>query len=50
MKELDTDKSSTTAAKTATSKIGSDEDSVLVESGGPAVNDKGSIRKKKGKK
>jgi translocation protein SEC66 len=50
MKELETDKSSTTPAKTPVSKVSSDEDAILVESGGPAVTDKGSIRKKKAKK
>ncbi|PBP26853.1 preprotein translocase subunit Sec66 [Diplocarpon rosae] len=39
------------SAKSSASKAGSDEDAILVESGGPAVNNKGSIRqKKKGKK
>jgi hypothetical protein len=47
MKELDNDTS--TSGKTMT-KSTSDEDTVLVESGGPAANDRGSIRKKKGKK
>jgi len=50
MKELEIDKPSTTSAKTPVSKVSSDEDAILVESGGPAVTDKGSIRKKKGKK
>ncbi len=48
MKELDSP--SSIAVKSTTSKGGSDEDAILVEGGGPAVNDKGSIRKKKGKK
>jgi translocation protein SEC66 len=48
MKELD-DSSPTTHAKTPASKTSSDEDAILVESGGPAVANKGSI-KKKGKK
>lgn len=47
MKELDSPASATT--KTTASKAGSDEDAILVEGGGPAVTDKGSIRKKKGK-
>ncbi|KAH7364577.1 Pre protein translocase subunit Sec66-domain-containing protein [Rhexocercosporidium sp. MPI-PUGE-AT-0058] len=47
MKELDSPSSNGT--KTTTSKAGSDEDAILVEGGGPAVSDKGSIRKKKGK-
>ena len=44
MKELDQD----SAAKTPAAKTGSDEDAILVEGGGPAVNDKGSMKKKKG--
>lgn len=48
MKELDTP-SASTLAKTL-SKTGSDEDSVLVESGGPAASSKGSIGRKRGKK
>jgi translocation protein SEC66 len=50
MKELEADKSSITTAKNAINKASSDEDAILVESGGPAVTDKGSIRRKKGKK
>lgn len=48
MKELDTP-STATPAKTP-SKTSSDDDSVLVESGGPAASSKGSIGKKRGKK
>jgi len=48
MKELDSTPS-TTPAKTP-SKAGSDEDAIFVESGGPAVSEKGSIRRKKAKK
>jgi len=47
MKELNAP--SATAAKTLAGKTGSDEDAILVESGGPAVSG-GSMRKKKGKK
>lgn len=46
MKELDTPEKS---AKTP-SKASSDEDTVLVESGGPAASSTGSIGKKRGKK
>lgn len=49
MKELD-EPSPTTSVKTPTSKTGSDEEAILVESGGPAVTDKGSVKKRKGKK
>jgi translocation protein SEC66 len=45
MKELDE-----ASVKSPTNKTGSDDDAILVESGGPAVADKGSMRKKKGKK
>jgi translocation protein SEC66 len=48
MKELDGE--STTPAKSSANKTGSDEDAILVESGGPAVTDKGTMKKKKGKK
>ena len=48
MKELDGD--ATKVSQHSATKASSDEDAILVESGGPAVNDKGSIRKKKGKK
>jgi translocation protein SEC66 len=48
MKELDGE--STTPAKSSANKTGSDEDAILVESGGPAVTDKGAMKKKKGKK
>jgi translocation protein SEC66 len=37
-----------TPAKTQTSKVSSDDDAILVDS--PVATDKGSIRKKKGKK
>jgi translocation protein SEC66 len=46
MKEIEGD----STAKPAAKKISSDDDAILVEGGGPAVNDKGSIRKKKAKK
>lgn len=45
MKELESDSAATS---TKASKPGSDEDTVLVEGGGPVAT--GSIRKKKGKK
>lgn len=48
LKEVDTP-SKPTAAKTP-SKVSSDEDSVMVESGGPAASSKGAVGKKKGKK
>jgi len=48
MKEIDTS-STSTPAKTP-SKTSSDDESVLVESGGPAASSTGSIGKKKGKK
>jgi len=48
MKELDED--ATKVSQPSATKASSDEDAILVEGGGPAVNDKGSIRKKKGKK
>ncbi|RFU32038.1 hypothetical protein B7463_g4313, partial [Scytalidium lignicola] len=44
MKELDT--SPTASGKSPANKVGSDEDAILVEAGGPTVSDKGSIRKK----
>jgi translocation protein SEC66 len=46
MKELDTPTDST-PAKTPTSKSGSDEETIMVES--PTVSGTGSVRKKKGK-
>ena len=46
MKELEAPIS--TPTKAFTSKTGSDEDAILVES--PAVTEKGSVRKKKGRK
>ncbi|KAI9048218.1 hypothetical protein LZ554_008013 [Drepanopeziza brunnea f. sp. 'monogermtubi'] len=48
MKEIDAP--SPRATKTPGSKVGSDDDTVLVEGDVPTVNDKGSMRKKKGKK
>lgn len=48
MKELDAP--STFASAKILSKASSDEDSVLVESGGPAASSKGSIGRKRGKK
>jgi translocation protein SEC66 len=44
MKELETE--STSTAKVTASKTSSDEDAIMVEGGGPAVTDKGSIRRK----
>lgn len=46
MKELE--KPSTTPAKAPTSKAGSEDDAIMVET--PVVNGTGSLRKKKGKK
>lgn len=48
MKELDTPVGASSA--TSGSKNVSDEDTVLVEGGGPEASTTGSIRKKKGKK
>ncbi len=53
MKELDETPSTTPAKLTPTSKTGSDEDAVFVESGrttSASASEKGSMRKKKGKK
>ncbi|KAE9381719.1 pre protein translocase subunit Sec66 [Stipitochalara longipes BDJ] len=47
LKEIESEALST-PAKTQTSKVSSDDDAILVDS--PVANDKGSIRKKKGKK
>jgi translocation protein SEC66 len=47
MKELDND---TSASGKAVAKSTSDEDTVLVESGSLVANDRGGIRKKRGKK
>lgn len=49
MKELD-GTASATKPTTPGEKVGSDEDAVIVEGGGPAAAGKGSTRKKKGKK
>lgn len=49
MKEIEAE-STTNANKSGARKLSSDEDAILVEAGGPAVNDKGSVRKKKNKK
>jgi len=46
MKEIDGD----SVPKSTTRKPSSDDDAILVEGGGPAVHDKGSVRKKKSKK
>jgi translocation protein SEC66 len=48
MKELDAP--STATPQKTPSKANSDDDSVLVEGGGPAASSQGSIGKKKGKK
>jgi len=48
MKEIEGE--SAIPAKSNAQKASSDEDAILVEGGGPAVNDKGSVRKKKNKK
>jgi translocation protein SEC66 len=54
MKELDETPSSAPVKLTHVSKTGSDEDAILVEAGGPtasaASSEKGSMRRKKGKK
>lgn len=55
MKELDEDAATDTRKKPDSDKVNSDEDAVLVESGGPAATgmaseSKGSAKKKKGKK
>jgi translocation protein SEC66 len=47
LKEIESEALST-PAKTQASKLSSDDDAILVDS--PVANEKGSIRKKKGKK
>jgi translocation protein SEC66 len=47
LKEIESEALST-SAKPQTSKFSSDDDAILVDN--PVVNEKGSIRKKKGKK
>lgn len=49
MKEIEAE-SAGRVNKSAARKASSDEDAILVESGGPDVNDKGSVRKKRSKK
>ncbi len=49
MKELD-ESAGSSKPTTPGERIGSDEDAVIVEGGGPAVAGKGSTRKRKGKK
>ena len=52
MKELDVNSAATSSSKPTTpgERIGSDEEAVFVEGGGPAAAGKGSTRRKKGKK
>jgi translocation protein SEC66 len=47
MKEIEAESAASTKS---IKKAFSDDDAILVEAGGPAVNDRGSIKKKKNKK
>jgi translocation protein SEC66 len=49
MKELETEKSQTNPKVGTTTAKGSDDDTVMVESGGPAEKGHGGKKKKKGK-